>query len=138
LNGWNDSGSVKASARHASLSQGQIHKKMQRSPAAPSGRTRSFGIVAGNLAVILVVLTAAAVVPRGGKALVFVAPWSEPDRVLEVIQSAGGSLLNGTGAPYAAIAQSDEPYFAFRLFKSGALFVLDGSLAYFCRSTPSQ
>lgn len=111
---------------------------MSRTSTSPADRTNSFGIVALNLAIILVVLTAAAVVPRGEKALVFVAPWSEPDRVLEVIQSAGGSLLNGTGAPYAAIAQSDQPDFALRLFKSGALFVLDGSLAYFCRSTPSQ
>jgi hypothetical protein len=45
--------------------------------------------------------------------------------------------MNGTGAPYAAIAHSNEPWFAFRLFKSGAMLVLDGSLAFFCRSTSS-
>jgi hypothetical protein len=111
---------------------------MSQTLVSPVDRTSSFRMIALNLAVILVVLTAAAVVPRGGKALVFVAPWSEPDRVLEVIRSAGGSLLNGTGVPYAAIAQSDQPDFALRLFKSGAFFVLDGSLAYFCRSTPTQ
>lgn len=99
---------------------------------------RGSGIVAVNLAIIMVVLTAAAVVPRGDRALVFVPPWSEPDRIVRVIGAAGGSILNGTGVSYAAIAQSDRPDFALRLFQSGALLVLDGSLAYFCRSNPIQ
>lgn len=87
-----------------------------------------------NLAVIVVVLCAAAIVPRHGQALVIVPPWSEPGRVIDVISDAGGSVMNGTGSPYAAIAHSDEPWFAFRLFRSGAMLVLDGSLAFFCRS----
>ena len=45
--------------------------------------------------------------------------------------------MNGTGTPYAAIAYSDQPGFALRLFQSGAMLVLDGSLAFFCRSTSS-
>lgn len=94
-------------------------------------------IVGINLAVIAVVLSAAAIFPRNGQALVIVPPWSEPGRVIGVIADAGGSVINGTDAPYAAIAHSDEPGFAFRLFKSGAMLVLDGSLAFFCRSTPS-
>ena len=98
---------------------------------------RQFRIVGLNLAVILVVLSASVMTPRNGQALVLVSPWSEPDRVVEVIAQAGGSILNGTGAPYAAIAFSDQPNFAYRLFKSGALLVLDGSLAFLCRSTPS-
>ena len=103
-----------------------------------SGNTlRQYRIVGLNLAVILVVLSAAAIVPRNGQALVIVSPWSDPGRVIEVIADAGGSVMNGTGAPYAAIAHSDEPGFAFRLFKSGAMLVLDGSLAFFCRSTSS-
>ncbi|MCC0035947.1 MAG: hypothetical protein H6887_11890 [Hoeflea sp.] len=103
-----------------------------------SGNTlRQYRIVGLNLAVILVVLSAAAIVPRNGQALVIVYPWSDPGRVIEVIADAGGSVMNGTGAPYAAIAHSDEPGFAFRLFKSGAMLVLDGSLAFFCRSTSS-
>ncbi|MEQ8479096.1 MAG: hypothetical protein RIC18_00460 [Hoeflea sp.] len=91
-----------------------------------------------NLAVIMVVLTAAAVIPRGDRALVFVPPWSPDNRIADVIGAAGGSVINGTGMPYAAIAQSDNPDFVVRLFSSGALLVLDGSLAYFCRSTPTQ
>lgn len=103
-----------------------------------SGNTlRQYRIVGMNLAVILVVLSAAAIVPRNGQALVIVSPWSDPERVIEVIADAGGSIMNGTGAPYAAIAHSDEPWFAFRLFRSGAMLVLDGSLAFFCRSTSS-
>ncbi|MCZ4288570.1 hypothetical protein [Hoeflea alexandrii] len=106
-----------------------------RQSAPDSGNTfRQCRIVGMNLAVILVVLSAAAIVPRNGKALVIVSPWSDPGRVIEVIADAGGSVMNGTGAPYAAIAHSDEPGFAFRLFKSGAMLVLDGSLAFFCRS----
>lgn len=98
---------------------------------------RQSRIVGVNLAVILCVLAAAAIVPRNGQALVIVPPWSGPARVLDVIAGAGGSVVNGTGAPYAAIAHSDQPGFALRLFKSGAVLVLDGSLAFFCRSTSS-
>ncbi|WP_412049097.1 hypothetical protein ACK6D9_14880 [Hoeflea sp. Naph1] len=110
---------------------------MQQSTLPSQNILRQYRIVGINLAVILVVLSAAAIVPRNGQALVIVPPWSEPGRVLNVIADAGGSVMNGTGAPYAAIAHSDEPGFAFRLFKSGAMLVLDGSLAFFCRSTPS-
>lgn len=103
----------------------------------PSSRNlfRQCRIIGINLAVIMIVLAAAAVVPRNGQALVIVSPWSEPGRVVDVIARAGGSVMNGTGSPYAAIAHSDEPAFAFRLFKSGAMLVLDGSLAFFCRRT---
>ena len=98
---------------------------------------RQCRIVGINLAVILFVLSAAAIIPRNGQALVIVSPWSDPERVIDVIARAGGSVMNGTGAPYAAIAHSDQPGFTLRLFKSGAMLVLDGSLAFFCRSTTS-
>lgn len=98
---------------------------------------RQCRIVGINLAVILFVLSAAAIIPRNGQALVIVSPWSDPERVIDVIAQAGGSVMNGTGAPYAAIAYSDDPGFTLRLFKSGAMLVLDGSLAFFCRSTSS-
>jgi len=110
---------------------------MQQSTPPRNDLFRQCRIVGINLAVIIVVLSAAAIVPRNGQALVLVSPWSEPGRVIDVIADAGGSIINGTGAPYAAIAHSDEPGFAFRLFRSGAMLVLDGSLAFFCRSTPS-
>ena len=95
---------------------------------------RQCRIVGINLAVILFVLSAAAIIPRNGQALVIVSPWSDPERVIDVIARAGGSVMNGTGA---AIAHSDQPGFTLRLFKSGAMLVLDGSLAFFCRSTTS-
>ncbi len=110
---------------------------MRPSTSDTGNKLRQYRIVGMNLAVILVVLSAAAIVPRNGQALVIVSPWSDPGRVIEVIADADGSVMNGTGAPYAAIAHSDEPWFAFRLFKSGAMLVLDGSLAFFCRSTSS-
>ena len=103
---------------------------------SPAKKIRQTRIIGVNLAVIAVVLAAAAMTPRDGQALVLVAPWSEPGRVLEVIAEAGGTIMNGTGAPYAAIAYSGEPYFTYRLFSSGAVLVLDGSLAFLCRSTP--
>ncbi|KGF69073.1 hypothetical protein LL06_12720 [Hoeflea sp. BAL378] len=110
---------------------------MQQASSSSGGLSRQVRIVGINLAVILIVLSAAAMTPRDGRALVFVSPWSEPGRVVEVIAQAGGSILNGTGAPYAAIAHSSEPFFTYRLFKSGAVLVLDGSLAFLCRSSPS-
>lgn len=116
---------------------GKTFQFMQQSTPPISKKLGQYRIVGINLAVILVVLSAAAIVPRNGQALVFVSPWSEPGRVIDVIAGAGGSVMNGTGAPYAAIAYSDEPGFAFRLFKSGAMLVVDGSLAFFCRSTSS-
>lgn len=111
---------------------------MQQASSAPREHSRQVRIVGINLAVISMVLAAAAIAPTKGQALVLVSPWSEPSRVLEVIAEAGGSLLNGTGTPYAAIAHSSEPYFAYRLFRSGAVLVLDGRLAFLCRSTPSS
>jgi hypothetical protein len=110
---------------------------MQHATQASSKTLSQYRIVGINLAVILFVLSAAAIVPRNGQALVIVAPWSDPERVIDVIAQAGGSVMNGTGAPYAAIAYSDDPGFTLRLFKSGAMLVLDGSLAFFCRSTSS-
>ncbi|MDF1609841.1 hypothetical protein PZ897_16765 [Hoeflea sp. YIM 152468] len=110
---------------------------MQQYTPRPSNLLNQCRIIGINLAVIVAVLSAAAMAPRNGQALVIVSPWSEPERVISVIADAGGSIINGTGAPYAAIAYSDEPDFAFRLFKSGAMLVLDGSLAFFCRSTSS-
>jgi len=110
---------------------------MQHITPPPSTLFRQCRIVGINIAVIIVVLSAAAIIPRNGQALVIVSPWSDPGRVVDVIANAGGSIMNGTGAPYAAIAYSDEPGFAIRLFKSGAMLVLDGSLAFFCRSTSS-
>ncbi|GAB5463866.1 hypothetical protein [Hoeflea alexandrii] len=110
---------------------------MQHATPAFSKTLSQYRIVGINLAVILFVLSAAAIVPRNGQALVIVAPWSDPGRVIDVIGRAGGSVMNGTGAPYAAIAYSDDPGFTLRLFKSGAMLVLDGSLAFFCRSTSS-
>ena len=111
---------------------------MQQASSSPRESLRQVRIVGANLAVISVVLAAAAMAPSDGRALVLVSPWSDPGRVMEVIADAGGSLLNGTGTPYAALAHSSEPYFAFSLFKSGAVLVLDGRLAFLCRSTPSS
>ena len=102
----------------------------------PGGNHRQVTIVGINLAVIAVVLLAAAMTPRNGQALVLVSPWSPPGRVMDVIAEAGGSIINGTGTPYAAVAYSSEPYFTYRLFRSGAVLVLDGSLAFLCRSKP--
>lgn len=117
---------------------GNSTRFMQPTQPLSVSRSRTSRIVGANLAVILTVLSAAAMTPRNGQALVLVAPWSDPARVIEVVARAEGSILNGTGAPYAAIAHSDKPGFFFRLFKSGAILVLDGSLASFCRSKISK
>jgi hypothetical protein len=120
------------------VQQSSIPFGFMQQPVPPSPSLfRQCRIVGANLAVILIVLSAAAIIPRNGKALVFVPPWSEPGHVIAVIAKAGGSVLNGTGASYAVIAHSDQSGFAYRLFKSGAVLVLDGSLAFFCRSIPT-
>jgi len=110
---------------------------MQQTTSSSDNLLRQARIIGINLAVILVVLSAAAIVPRNGQALVIVSPWSDPGRAIRVISDSGGSVMNGTGSTNAAIAYSDEPGFTLRLFKSGAMLVLDGSLAFFCRSTSS-
>lgn len=113
-------------------------RKVQSSKPSVSLPGRGLAAIGLNLCIILVVLAAAAIVPTSGRALVIVPPWSDPARVTQVIRDAGGSYVNGTGAAYAAIAQSDTSGFALKLFRSGALLVLDGRLASFCRSTPAQ
>ncbi|PWV97591.1 hypothetical protein DFR52_106114 [Hoeflea marina] len=90
--------------------------------------------VAANLGVIVLVLLAAAMVPRSGKALVFIPPWSTPDSMARVVAGAGGTFVSTSSSGFAAIAHSPEPGFALRLFRSGAFLVLDGSLISACWS----
>jgi hypothetical protein len=67
---------------------------------------------------------AATLVPVEGQAmLVLTPPWSAPGRAVEVTVGAGGSLL-GVGADgRSVLARSDDPGFAARLYREGAVLV---------------
>lgn len=94
--------------------------------------------VAVNLAVVVLVLLAAVMVPRSGKALVFIPPWSTPETMARVVADAGGTFVTTSSTGFAAVAHSTEPGFAMRLFHAGAFLVLDGSLASACWSKEPQ
>ena len=70
--------------------------------------------------------------PTGSRLVVFVAPWSEPGRMMDVITQAGGRLVNGGGADWIVIAEGQASGFAGRLWNSGAILVIDGRLAEAC------
>jgi hypothetical protein len=83
------------------------------------------GVVAANIAVILGVLTAAAVAPTSPFVAVVVAPWSAPENALKVVATAQGSLVAPGRFGWIVIAHSRDGDFASRLRRAGAWFVFD-------------
>jgi hypothetical protein len=83
------------------------------------------GVVAANIAVILVVLSAAAAVPTSPFVAVVVAPWSASETVVRVVAAAQGSLVAPGRFGWIVIAHSQDREFASRLRQAGAWFVLD-------------
>ncbi|PLW74944.1 hypothetical protein [Cohaesibacter celericrescens] len=79
-----------------------------------------------------------AVGPRttGGKVVVFVAPWSTPHRVMDVIANADGSFVGMGTNPWIAIGISQSSDFVSRLYQAGAFYV--GSAEVFSACLPSS
>ena len=68
----------------------------------------------------------------GDKVVVFVPPWSSPTNAVEVIAMAKGSFLRTGKWDWIALAQSDDPSFIRRLYRSGAFFVGGGEAFSAC------
>lgn len=68
--------------------------------------------------------------PLGSLALVIAPPWVDMD---PVILASGGALVGPVQAPFARLAQSDDPDFAQTLLSKGVWAVGDGSfIAQLC------
>ncbi|MDQ0473333.1 hypothetical protein [Labrys wisconsinensis] len=75
--------------------------------------------------------------PRPGQpVLVFAAPSAGPSASARLVAAAGGTVLAPGPLADAALARSDAPDFAARLYAAGALLVVDAALAGPCTATP--
>jgi len=70
--------------------------------------------------------------PRDGQVVVFGPPFSQAAEVTEIIASAGGKLVGGTGLSWAVIARFDTDGYQAELYRRGALFVGDARFALSC------
>lgn len=88
-------------------------------------------LAAASLAGPAAVAALSADPPRPGRpVLVLTAPWTG---AAEVVRAAGGTLLPGGAAGFAALAFLDAPDVAARLAAAGAWVALDGTdLASIC------
>lgn len=89
-------------------------------------------ITALNLTVAGLVLAGIALVPRGDRLTVVVAPWSSPGHIMDVVKEAGGSLVESSALSWVVVSQGESSDFAQRLYSAGAIMVLDGSLLAGC------
>jgi hypothetical protein len=89
-------------------------------------------LIAVNALAVAGVVAGVAVAPTGTRMVVIAPPWSEPGRIMQIVASAGGSLVDGGARDWIVLAESGERGFAARLFAAGALLVLDGRLGRSC------
>ena len=89
-------------------------------------------LIAVNALAVAGVVAGVAVAPTGTRMVVIAPPWSEPGRIMQIVASAGGSLVDGGARDWIVLAESGERGFAARLFTAGALLVLDGRLGRSC------
>ncbi len=90
-----------------------------------------------NAVLIGSILGIAALSPAAGHpVLVAVAPWAAEGDVERVIARAGGQILDGTSADFAAYAASNDAAFVQQLYRNGARAVIGiGGLAGCLSST---
>ena len=98
-----------------------------------SSKSQTLVLLAFSLVMTLGVFVFAAG-PRavGDKVVVFVPPWSNQTNAVEVIASASGSFLRSGKWHWIALAQSDDPTFIQKLYRSGAFFVGGGEAFSAC------
>lgn len=94
-------------------------------------RDRVFLIV--FLATTLTGLLLVAIQPRPGNAVaVIMPPWETASRTLQAIATADGRYMRQGLGGWVAIASSDRPDFAARLYAAGAWLVADPLVAGAC------
>ncbi len=88
-----------------------------------------FGLVIITMSVLI------AFVPRQNQSIaVIVPPWSESDHIIKVISKAGGVIKTQDQNGWVAISQNDNPDIVNRLYKAGAVLVIDASVVSACFS----
>jgi hypothetical protein len=101
---------------------------------------RDFAI-AGAFALLAGVLPAAvALVPKPGAPVAVIAvPWEREGAALRIVAAADGLVLAAGGSGAIAIATSAASGFVGRLYRSGAILVVDGAALSTCLSiTPEH
>jgi hypothetical protein len=83
--------------------------------------------------------TALALTPRADSPVAVVAePWAAADDAARAVASADGTILATARDGQIVIARFESGDFVTRLYRSGALFVIDAALVAAClRTTPS-
>lgn len=100
---------------------------------AKEGAAMSLPVVA-NGAVIMLVLGLTAVAPDPGRPVaVLTLPWSPTPRALDVVAGADGAVL-AMPRPWLILAGGEGSDFVARLYRSGAVLVVDAGRAGLCRS----
>lgn len=89
-------------------------------------------VVAAHFCLFLALLIAVWALPHGRFVLVVTDPSAPAAHMLSVIGDAGGAFVGPGRRPWMAIAYSDAKDFPTRLMQSGALLVLNHSLAIGC------
>lgn len=90
-------------------------------------------VVAVNFALFLLLALSVWAAPHGRYVLVMADPGETAQGMLDVIGRAGGSFVEQGRFPWLAIAYSEADDFPERLRRSGALIVLNHSLAVGCQ-----
>lgn len=97
-----------------------------------SNNYKTYLLVTGNLLACLVLVFGAMAFPSSERVAVFVSPWSPQHKVFGVVATAQGNIVSAGKKDWVAVAQSDEPDFISRLYRSGALLVLNANFATAC------
>jgi hypothetical protein len=100
--------------------------------AAPTPAHLHWGNFAGLLLAFCLTLFAVAAWPAGRFVLVVARPDAPVSRVMDIIGDAGGSFVAPGRFPWIAVAYSDTGDFPQRLFRAGALIVLNHALSAGC------
>lgn len=98
-------------------------------------REIAFGAIAGLIMALTAFLAAAWPVP-GRPVAAYFPPGLPAEQVILAIAHAGGHLLDIANGSTLAISSGDDPGYASKLYKSGAWFVVDASLASLCTGRP--
>jgi TctA family transporter len=76
---------------------------------------------------------AIALAPKAASPVAIVAaPWAAAGEAARIVAAADGSIMAATGDGHVAIARSGAQDFVARLYRAGALIVLDAALVAAC------
>lgn len=96
-------------------------------------KSKKMRIIMGvNIFICVCVLLVPILMPKNDRVAVILPPWADSARIMQVISDAGGELINGGRRDWIAVATSQSTDFVSKLYKAGAVMVIDGSIAAAC------